>query len=261
MQVNDIISSGLLELYATDIASPEEVQQVEQWVAQYPEVAAELEKIQESMESYALAHAIQPSENVKEKIFKKLSGSVEDKTVHGSVAKVVGIAARWKWLAAASFLLLIGSGIMNALLLNRNSIANKELEESQLFADNLKQENETIKKDMQVVQDKYSMPVALKPMPGKDASAKIFWMTNTGDVYIDPSNLPDAPSGKQYQLWAIVDGKPVDAGMIATTKKGDKFRIQKMKTFGVAQAFAITLEKEGGNPTPTMDEMVVMGKM
>ena len=85
-------------------------------------------------------------------------------------------------------------------------------------------------------------------------------MKNTGEVYIDPSNLPEAPSGKQYQLWAIVDGKPVDGGLIISTKKGDKYQIQKMKTFGKAEAFAVTLETTGGNPTPKGD-MYVMGKM
>jgi anti-sigma-K factor RskA len=34
-----------------------------------------------------------------------------------------------------------------------------------------------------------------------------------------------------------------------------------MKSFGNVQAFAITLEKTGGSPTPTMDEMIVSAKM
>jgi anti-sigma-K factor RskA len=34
-----------------------------------------------------------------------------------------------------------------------------------------------------------------------------------------------------------------------------------MKSFGKVDAFAITLEKEGGSPTPTMDEMIVSAKM
>jgi anti-sigma-K factor RskA len=93
-----------------------------------------------------------------------------------------------------------------------------------------------------------------------DAAAKIFWMENTGEVYIDPSNLPQTPNGMQYQLWAIVDGKPVDGGMILTSKKGDKYRIQKMKTFGKAEAFAVTLETQAGNTTPK-GPMFVMGKM
>ncbi|MBI3883754.1 MAG: hypothetical protein HY305_05965, partial [Sphingobacteriales bacterium] len=58
MQPNDIILSGLLELYATGLTSQEEALQVEQWVKQYPEVAAEMGAIQASMEMYAQDHAI-----------------------------------------------------------------------------------------------------------------------------------------------------------------------------------------------------------
>jgi hypothetical protein len=39
-------------------------------------------------------------------------------------------------------------------------------------------------------------------------------------------------------------------------------KVLKMKnTKAGSVAFAITLEKEGGNPTPTMEEMYVMGKV
>jgi anti-sigma-K factor RskA len=34
-----------------------------------------------------------------------------------------------------------------------------------------------------------------------------------------------------------------------------------MKNIPRAQAFAITLEKKGGNPTPTMEQMFVMGSI
>ena len=76
---------------------------------------------------------------------------------------------------------------------------------------------------------------------------------------IDVQSLPAAPQGKQYQLWSIVDGKPLDIGMIDNAFTG---KVLKMKnTKAGSAAFAITLEKEGGNPTPTMEEMYVMGKV
>jgi len=68
-----------------------------------------------------------------------------------------------------------------------------------------------------------------------------------------------APKGMQYQLWGMVDGKPVDGGLI-TSKDGKTYSIQKMKTFGRAQAFAITLETEGGHPQPK-GTMYVMGNI
>jgi anti-sigma-K factor RskA len=39
----------------------------------------------------------------------------------------------------------------------------------------------------------------------------------------------------------------------------NKSKVQAMKSVEIPQAFAITLEKEGGNPTPTMEEMYMMG--
>ena len=85
--------------------------------------------------------------------------------------------------------------------------------------------------------------------------AEVFWNENN-QVFLNPKNLPAAPTGKQYQLWAIVDGKPVDMGMYDPNNKS---LVQEMKTVSKPQAFAITLEKEGGSPTPTMEEMYVMG--
>ena len=266
MQVQEIISSGLLELYVAGLTSPEETAQVQQWAKQYHEVAAELDEIQTSIETYALNNAIEPDPSIKEKIFSGINKKAETKIIalktQPAPVKVVPISSSWKWLAAASVLLLIGSIALNVMFYNKYDEADKNLQQTQQQLADATESNQSMKEDMNVVQSKYSEPVALHGMPvAPNAAAKIFWMKNTGDVYVDPSNLPDIDQGKQYQLWAIVDGKPVDGGMILTSKKGDKYRIQKMKSFGKAEAFAITIEKEGGSPTPTMDKMVVMGKM
>ena len=89
------------------------------------------------------------------------------------------------------------------------------------------------------------------------AHATICWNTKTKEVYVGFSNLPQAPIGKQYQLWAIADGKPVDLGVIDITT--DTASMQKMKVTEKAQAFAVTLEKSGGNSSPTLDEMYALG--
>jgi anti-sigma-K factor RskA len=264
LELNEIISSGLLELYATGLASKEEALQVEQWIKQYPEVAAEFAEIESATEAYARAHAVQPDETVKEELFSRLNTHKQAPVIplKTNTYKTTGIPSYWKWAIAASVILLIGSIVLNVSLYNKYDEADKNLQQTQQQLADATESNSEMKQDMNVVQSKYSEPVALHGMNvAPDAAAKIFWMKNTGDVYVDPSNLPDIPEGKQFQLWAIVDGKPVDGGMILTSKKGDKYRIQKMKSFGAAQAFAITIEKAGGSPAPTMDQMVVMGKM
>lgn len=261
MEIKDIISSGLLELYVSGLASEQETLQVEQWALQYPEVKIEIEELQLVMENYALSAAIEPDKSVKEKIFSRIrqDETVVENTSERISAKVIAIPPFYKWSVAASIILLLGSFILSYIFYNKYQTASKDLQVAQQELVKLQQLAEAMNKDMNVMTDKNAVPVVLNGTEkAPDALAKIFWMKNTGDVYVDPTNLPNAPIGMQYQLWAIVDGKPVDAGMIST-KKGI-YHIQKMKSFGKVDAFAITLEKEGGNPTPK-GEMIVQAKI
>ena len=275
MEAKEIISSGLLELYATGLASADEVMLVERSLLEYPEVADELLGITNSLEMYANSFAIQPDASVKDKIFSRINIETVSKTFNpntinvsdielpknGKLSKVVHISDYWKFTAAASIVLLLGSIALNISLYNKSSNSSNRLQQTQQQLAVLQEESKSMEQDIQVVQNKYSRPVSLRGLEAApNAAAKIFWIENTGELYIDPSNLPDAPSGKQYQLWGIVDGKPVDAGMIKTIEKGYKFSIQKMKSFGRAEAFAVTLENEVGNKSPK-GPMFVMGKM
>lgn len=267
MNKEDIISSGLLELYALGISSPEETAQVTEWVKQFPELKQEIDDIEMSLEAYAKANAIEPSPEVKSKLFASINKTeafnntgIYPAASESSVAKVYHLPAFFKFAAAAAVLLLIGSIAFNYVYYSRYQSANTKLQIAQQQMAQERQANLAMKNDINVMSDKNALPVVLNGTPhAPDALAKIYWMKNTGEVYVDPSNLPSIPSDKQYQLWAIVGGKPVDAGMI-TTEKGI-YHIQKMKSFGHAEAFAITLEKAGGSPSPTMDQMYVIAKV
>jgi anti-sigma-K factor RskA len=94
--------------------------------------------------------------------------------------------------------------------------------------------------------------------PGKEMTGMVFWSKTKGDTYLAIHNMPMPEKGKQYQLWVIQDGKPVSMGMIdnnLVANAGTMFKVPMNVTGG--QAFAISLEKEGGNPAPT--EVMVVG--
>jgi anti-sigma-K factor RskA len=62
----------------------------------------------------------------------------------------------------------------------------------------------------------------------------------------------------QYQLWAIIDGKPVDAGVF----DGNLAGLVKMKEIpSGAKTFAVTIEPRGGNASPTLEKMQVVGNV
>ena len=95
-------------------------------------------------------------------------------------------------------------------------------------------------------------------LPGHAMAATLYWSKSNGNAYVSMDGLPQAPKGMQYQLWVIQGGKPVSMGVLpndmANTPAMQKVAMQ--VTDG--QAFAISLEKEGGNPTPTT--VYVLGK-
>jgi hypothetical protein len=279
VKIEDIISSGLLELYALGMASPEETQQVEEWLSKYPEAVKELDQIQASMESYAQAHAIPPPPELKTKVLQEVGVPASDTSDKPGAAVIpmssekapaasYTIRSYFKWAAVACFILLLGSLALTYVYYNRYTEANSQLALERSRASEMDRQialerSRASEMDRQIslMTDRYAQPVSLDGTPkAPEASAKVFWMKNTGEVYVAPGSLPTPPPGKQYQLWAMIDGKPVDAGLI-TTKKGSTYSIQKMKSFGKVEAFAITLEKEGGSPTPDLDNLYVIGKM
>jgi anti-sigma-K factor RskA len=261
VEVNEMISSGLLELYVMGETNAEETQLVQSMAAKHTQIASEIAAIEEAMESYATANAVSPSSTVKEKLFSQLNINVEDnkaKVVAIENTPVRSISSAWKTAAAAAVVLFVGSAVFNGIMYNKFNSVKDELAKTQQQLNDAKLANDEMANNMQVVQNKNAEYVKLAGMPASpNAVAKIYWVKNTQDVYVDPSNLPNAPQGMEYQLWAIVDGKAVDGGMINAQKKTS---IQKMKSFGRAEAFAITLETKGGNPTPK-GEMYVMGKL
>jgi anti-sigma-K factor RskA len=236
LNIKDIISSGLLELYATGLASQEEAAQAELWIQQYPEVAAEFKKISSINKALIMADRFELDANVRNELFTKID-SLERTAIiplKTNTTKTTTISHWWKWGVAASVLLLIGSIWLNISLYKNNN-------------------------DMKLALG--IKPITLHAMmPAVNATAKVFWLKNTGDVYVDISALPEIPPGKQYQFWAIVNGKCIDGGMIQTSNPGDKQRIQKMKQFNNAESFDITIEKTGGSILPTKNQMIVMGK-
>jgi len=266
LRVQEIISSGILELYCLKLTSNAETAEVAQWAQQYPEVSAEIEAIQSGLEDYAQTHAVIPNSLVKEKIFASINQqnttpAVNLKSPGNAPAKVYSISPAWKYAAAASVVLLIGSAILNYIFYNKYKSANLELASAQTELQQQKELATSMNNDMGVMTNKNAMPVSLAAMPDvPDAAARIYWMQDTKEIYIDPSNLPKAPAGKQYQFWAIVDGKPVNGGIVTTEINGKTVHVQKMKSFGSAQAFAVSLEDAGPEkPVPT--KVMVMGKL
>jgi Anti-sigma-K factor rskA len=269
LEINDIISSGLLECYVLGKTTEQETQQVLAWKALHPEVAAEILAIEDSLEQLDFAQAVAPSAQAKNNLLAKLNAQqpiVEKQTTAPVIpiteAPVVKMSNKYKYAAAAGLLLFAAAAFNNLSTYSKYRKASDALAVAEQKIATQNEEMLALQNSLDGPLNSTSQQVVLKgTTPTSTSTAKIFWVRNTGEVIVEASGLPDAPQGMQYQLWAIVDSKPVDAGMIGFNKKGQKYNFQKMKSFGKAEVFAITLEKAGGSPTPTMEKMVVLSKI
>lgn len=263
MNVNEYIQSGAIESYVLGLATDAERLEFEQLCVAHPELARARDAFERSLEAQLLQDAVPPPAFVKEKLLLEIAPpSVESNASFNEASAPVRRLNVWKWVAAASLLLLAGAGYWayttnekyNDLLARQTSMQ-RQLEQSTAQLQLMQQDAEILKHPMKTV-----------ALTGTDvapqAQTTVFWdTTGSKDVYMLINNLPQPASGKQYQLWALLDGKPIDLGVFDFDVQQKRLLV-KMKNVQNAQAFAITLEKRG-RPNPEVPEgkIYVVGKL
>ena len=291
--IQDYIESGILEQYVLGELSVAEQAAVEAQAATHPEIREELQQVQETLGFYAEAHAVTPPAGMRERVLTNVLAQIAAPTPSSAlradvdavaqanhrpvptetVVRSIGSAAapapaaRSVWAMAASVALIL-SLVGNALFYSRWQNASSELVAMQndqaRFAQtsqvverqlgDLRQENEVLRND----EFKAVALAGTKTAPS--ARARVLFNAATHKVYVDVRSLPALPAGKQYQLWALDKGKPVDAGVLtAATATGEG--IQHMKDIASAQTFAMTIEPAGGSVNPTLSTMTVVGNI
>lgn len=250
MDIQAYISSGILDLYVLAQLSAKENQEVEAIRAKYPEVEKEIERLEITLEKYAFEHEKAPSEELKKKILAKIQQ--EGKKQQDSNILPLQTKSNWiyNFAIAASFLLFASTIVLAYSLWTNNQATQTILAENQKQLKGIQQE-------LVILKNPSYRHIQLNSTDStKQQSALVFWNPKSQEVYLQMGLLPVLPSDKQYQLWAIIDGKPTDMGVFETVAD-----LQKMKVAPNPQAFAITIEPKGGSLSPTLSAMVVLGKV
>ncbi|TAE27565.1 MAG: anti-sigma factor [Cytophagales bacterium] len=264
MDVNEYIASGTLELYALGAATDQERREVECLSSIYPEIRQELNRLTEAMENYALTYSAEPPADLKEQIMAKLSfGDAQPE----AIVKPMPVSRptyNFTWVAAAAIGLIILSFAL--FLVN-------QLRESQQVQATLRSTNNSLQDEILQIRDRQSgLDAALAllkkpgtriiPVVGNDKAPgsrlAVYWNATSKEVAIEVNGLPKLAADQQYQLWSLVGDKPVDAGVFENTPSTGQ--IQRLnRAIGAADAFAVTIERRGGSPTPTLTALVAVG--
>ncbi len=281
-EIKTYIESGILELYAAGALTEQERFEVESMAGKYPEIKNELTQIEIAFEQLAQLNAVEPGERVKDfflasiEVNKEIKENIKPAVVSNSKSvneesKIVPLKKEshfYKYAFAACLTLFLASLVAFITVLNRYEDAKNQI--AQLVQSNQNFANRTNYLDTKLTESKEYVSMLTQPntktvaLAGTKLSptAKLLvrWNPDLKKVSIDVSSmsLPINDEQHQYQLWALVDGKPVDLGVFDVKTNVENLVIE-MKSIGIADAFAVTLEPKGGSRNPTMNQMFVMG--
>ncbi len=256
MNIQAYIESGILESYVLGHTNANETVEVENLAKQYPLIEEEINAIRHSLEMYASQFACQPPVELKERVLHVLDDlATEDAEATSNIIFVPSSNNSFRY--AAVWVLLAMSLVANVVLFYRWQTSSDQV---------LALESE--KQQLAATKANYQQQLALVEHPSTEkiilqgqtiapqAKAVVYWNTQTQEVLLSTLHLPQPSATQQYQLWAIVEGKPIDAGLIDTLDSPSL-----MKSFQQAMAFAISLEPKGGSSTATgpKGQIYVMG--
>lgn len=284
-EIRRYIESGILELYVLGDLSASEKAEIESMAAKYPEVKEELNQIEITIGELAESYAVEPSKKVKTDFFNNIEFNSSKPQIEKDHKKIIPVLASsekeealvtsinqsrlnfYKYSFAACLGLLILSIAALFTLYNNLQESKQQLivlqSSNQNFANQVNFLETKVDKTNEAL-TVYSNPdfkiVELKGTANSpESKMMVAFNPAMQKVMIDMKNMnmPVHDENHQYQLWALVDGKPVDLGVFDADKS--EIGLKNMKSLEKAQAFAVTLEPKGGSVNPTMDKMMVMG--
>ena len=281
VDINEYIASGILESVTLGLASPQEVQEVACLSKIYPEIQAEFIRVQKRCEEMMFEQAQAPDSAIRASILKTIAETAQENPAGNvdagkkqetkiiplnTTTEIRGVSPLWKMMAAASLILTMGIGAL-WVISNREvkrldsalaSMENEHLKDSQVLQA-LLLEKDHLQTVQEVLAEQSTRTVMMKGTEKEpDAAVKVMWSADMKKAVMHAEKITPPPADMQYQLWVIADGKPVSVGLFnydEVEQMTDPFDVNAQNI----TAFAITLEKRGGSPTPTMENMVVMG--
>lgn len=284
------IESGILELYVLGELATADRLEVERMAAAFEEVRAEITAIEIALEKYAVAGAIEPSEKSLQNLLNIISEGQNKSNAHQSrlsnepsLPNPNALSARpaledtivtrvkmrrLQYALAACAALLVVSVVALVSVNSKLDQAETQLislrtEKDRLAtrANYLQQTSAELQKVADMINDPNWAVVKLAGTKGSPKSGMtVYWNKESEDVVVDKSRmtLPANDEEHQYQLWAMVQGKPVNLGVFDMKPDSTEMLVI-MKEISRAQAFAVTLEKRGGSANPTMENLLAMG--
>jgi anti-sigma-K factor RskA len=256
MESKEYIASGIIEQYVLGLCSAEECTTIEMRRNNDEALDAAITAFEIELENKYLVDATMPSKEADNKILAQLNALSKTSTEKPIIKEaVVRKMNGWKIAAAASVALLIGSGVYNYIAFNKI----KEQEATIAYAN--KPTNNTVTlpaTDYAVITNPAITPVAMLGQ-GYHAICRctLYWDKTTGKAYVMIHHLPKSGDESNFQLWAMVNNKPVNIGVVNDAIRGRFIEMPNVPSD--ASGFSVTLENAATVATTPSTDIYLKG--
>ncbi|WP_340152304.1 anti-sigma factor [uncultured Marivirga sp.] len=273
-KIEAYISSGVIEAFVLGQLNEAETKELLQYAEEHEEVRTALDEAEETLFALGQTGSIAPPVASKNALFEELgieTNSTKDEVDYNFSKPEMKTEEKsfsiYPYLSAAASIVAVIGIVLSGYYYN-------QWQETEARLSNIIAQNQSMAQQYNVVKnqmDQYASNIEILRQPGietvpmkgldiaPNAQAFVHWNKKTNEVYLNAKKMPANEVKNQYQLWAIVDGSPVDMGVFDVA--GDMTSLLKMKTTSKASAFAVTLEPRGGSENPTMEKMYVIGQI
>ncbi|MGB5420126.1 anti-sigma factor domain-containing protein [Algibacter sp.] len=253
-KINTFLNSGLLDKYLLGETTSAEAEMVESFIIRYPEIENTYNMMQHNLEVVAKVNAVEAPKNILNNILDEL-----DET---PVIKLNKTKSRKKWYAfsvAASIAALIFAGSstyyynQNQKLKSDTVVVDAEIDD---LRNDIAQNNAMLDKVMRQLL-KLNNPETEKYIikgneRAKDLKTVAYINPKEKTSMIDIVSLPELPDEQCYQIWAELQGKMVNLGIL---DKADR-QLRSIPYMEDALALSITIETKGANAIASTNKAV-----
>jgi anti-sigma-K factor RskA len=265
-----VIDESLQEqacLYALGALSAQESKEFEALLRDSAELRAQVRELRAVAATIAgNVPALEPPASVKARLLMRIDS-------HPHIAASVGRAPRidaWiPWAAAAALAVLTFAFVFQTIRLKvQVGAQDRRIEElamslqlAQAEVGELRHTVAKLRESNHLAAVRIALLDSLVHNEPKAVAVSV-WDNERQDGLFVVRNLKPAPADKDYQLW-IIDPKypsPVDAGVFQVDADGNgREEFRPKHPIGVADKFAVTIEKKGGAEVPDTKAMVLAG--
>ncbi len=250
-KVHDFLNSGLLEKYLLGDTGHAESLQVEQFIAMYPQVRDEYMLLQDQLELTSRAQAVKSPDVLKSVMYALDDSKVVELSKGRRIRSWITIAA-----SVAAVLFAVTSYVFynqNRVLVDENDTIAEEIFDLRSDIDKNNDMLDGVMRQLMKLNNPETQKYVLRGNDrAKDLKTVAYINPVEKSTLIDVVSLPELSQEQCYQMWAQMQDKMVNLGILDEADRN----LQPIPYIENAVSLNITIEPKGGNDKASLENSV-----